>query len=228
MTVTVLPVTPISEVQGPGASSPLAGTDVAVEAIVTSLFTTDDVTSGFFLQEEDADADDSPATSEGVFVTCTTACLEAPAAGDLVVVAGEVVEDFGLTRIRATSPGVIAVVSSGNDRPTAATAELPAAAGTNSAATFESIESMVTTVPGTLVVSEFFELARFGQIELTAGARPLPVHPRRRAEHRRVPGPPRRAGAADDHPRRRQRRPERRHQRRPRRALPVPGARACP
>ena len=33
---------------------------------------------GFFLQEEDADADADPATSEGIFVFCTTC----PTAGE--------------------------------------------------------------------------------------------------------------------------------------------------
>lgn len=164
-------VTLLSDVQGDGARSPLVGDTVNVEAVVTSLITSADVLDGFFLQEQDADADTDPNTSEGVFVFCRANCPGALAAGDLVQVTGVVAEFFDNTQINATA-GTIAVVDSGRPLPTAAVVALPAATSTRDAATFQSVEGMRTTISTTLAVSEYFNLARFGEIVLTAGERP--------------------------------------------------------
>jgi predicted extracellular nuclease len=59
-------ITLISAVQGSGPDSPLAGQRVTVEAVVTGLRTTNDALSGFTLQEQDADRDSDPQTSEGL------------------------------------------------------------------------------------------------------------------------------------------------------------------
>ena len=74
-------ITPIHDVQGPGASSPITGQTATIEGIVTGIddeigasfgnnntirrFPED---AGIFVQEEPADADTNPETSEGVFV----------------------------------------------------------------------------------------------------------------------------------------------------------------
>lgn len=165
----------ISAVQGSGASSPMVGADVIIDGIVTSLFTSNDAPDGFFLQEEDADRDDDPATSEGVFVFCRGEC---PAEGDLsvgdrVTARGLVNEYFGMTQVSTNvTNGSITVVSEGNPLPTPVPISLPASGSTKNAATFEATEGMVVTIPGTLAVSEYFELARYGQLVLTAGERP--------------------------------------------------------
>lgn len=169
-------VTLISEVQGNGDTSPLVGDTVTVSAIVTSFITSSDVLDGFFVQEEDADADTEPATSEGLFVFCRGACPSGLVTGDLVEVTGTVEEAFGTTQLDAT-PGAAtaatAVVSSGNTLPTALSVVLPAATSTADESTFESLENMVTTFPTALAVSEYFELARFGQLVLTESSRPF-------------------------------------------------------
>ncbi|MGA8045666.1 MAG: hypothetical protein WCA30_05295, partial [Dermatophilaceae bacterium] len=72
----------IHAVQGFGSESPLDGSTVIVEGIVTSLFTSNDAPDGFFLQEEESDWDNDPATSEGLFIFCRGEC---PAEGDLAV-----------------------------------------------------------------------------------------------------------------------------------------------
>ena len=59
---------PIHDVQGPGASSPIVGSTVTVDGVVTAV-----TSDGFFLQEEDAIVDADPATSEGVFVFTSAA-----------------------------------------------------------------------------------------------------------------------------------------------------------
>ncbi len=131
VTVSVLPITLISDVQGDGPASLLDGQDVIVEGIVTSTFTNIDLPDGFFLQEEDADADGDPATAEGLFVFCRGSCPTV-AKGDLVQVSGEVDEFFGMTQVSATSGagGRITRLSSGNALPAAVPVALPAAGST--------------------------------------------------------------------------------------------------
>ncbi|HET6562869.1 MAG TPA: ExeM/NucH family extracellular endonuclease, partial [Marmoricola sp.] len=165
-----LETTLVSTVQGSGAASPLDGQEVQVEAVVTSLITDNDVLNGFYVQEEDGDADGDPATSEGVYVFCGSTCPEGLAAGDLVEVVGTVDEFFENTQINATS-GSVSVLASGLPRPTAATVTLPASSSTEDPGTFEKVEGMITTIPTTLAVSEYFNLARFGEIVLTANER---------------------------------------------------------
>ena len=160
----------ISEVQGSGATVAITG-PVMVEAIVTSLFERDDLPSGFFLQEEDADSDGDPATSEGIFVYCSTACPAALAVGDRVTVVGVAGEFGGASQINA-SAGSVTIRSSGNDLPAAATLTLPATGSTRAEGTFENLEGMIVTFPGKLVVSEYYWLARYGELVLTEGRRP--------------------------------------------------------
>ncbi len=166
-------VTTISTIQGDGAASPLVGERVNVEAVVTSVITANDVTDGFYLQEEDADADADAATSEGIYVLCGSNCLADLSAGDRLRVSGEVEESFDTTRINAASgDGSSELLEADLPLPTAAVVELPAAASTKAAGTFESVEGMRTTISTSLAVSEYFNQARFGEIVLTANERP--------------------------------------------------------
>lgn len=168
-------ITPISQVQGSEAASPLSGQTVMIEGIVTSLFTNNDVPDGFFVQEQAADQDANPATSEGVFVFCRGACPAAGSVtvGDQVRVRGLVNEFFGMTQVSTNvAGGSVNVLTSGNPLPPASDVDLPADGSTRAAATFESVEGMVVEFTDTLVVSEYFELARFGQLILTVDERP--------------------------------------------------------
>ncbi|HEX4953101.1 MAG TPA: nuclease [Thermoanaerobaculia bacterium] len=80
-------ITPIHDVQGPGASSPIVGSSVTVRAIVTGVRS-----NGFFIQEEEADYDADPATSEGILVFVGAAPPAAAVVGALVQVTGTVTE----------------------------------------------------------------------------------------------------------------------------------------
>ena len=226
ITVTVAAVTRISTIQGTGAASLLVGQPVIVDAVVTSLFTNQDLPDGFFVEEEDADHDTDDATSEGVFVFCRGSCPTV-AAGDLVRLRGTVAEFFEMTQVDVRG-GSVEVRSSGNARPTATPVDLPAATSTRLPATFEPVEGMVVTFAEDLTVAEHFELARYGQLRLTSDGRTYQfTHDHvPDATTRRVPSVRRRPRPAHDHPRRRQQRPERRRDRSCRRALPVPVARA--
>src|SRR5690606_1831572 len=107
-----------SVVNGPGPFT--------VEAIVVGDYQTQGSGQlrGFFIQEEDVDADADPATSEGIFVFCST-CPFVVSVGDKVQVTGNATEFFNMSQLTASTVGSVSVLSSGNTLPTAATVELP-------------------------------------------------------------------------------------------------------
>lgn len=173
-------ITLIHHIQGSGATS-VPGT-FTVEAIVVGSYQAQGSgrLRGFFLQEEDADADADPTTSEGIFVFCST-CPVAVAVGDKVRVTGASSEFFNMTQLSATTVASTTVLGSGNALPTPATITLPvpgvptnnlAAATAAINAYYEAFEGMLVTFPDTLSVSEYFELARYGQVILNQGGRP--------------------------------------------------------
>ncbi len=164
----------IHDVQGNGAASPLVGETVVVEGIVVGDFQdgasgTNGDLNGFHVQEEDVDADGDPMTSEGIFVFDGSSPAVDVAIGDLVRVEGSVSEFNGLTEI--TSFSGVSVLGSGNSLPTAATLSLPVAAVDD----FERYEGMYVTFPQALVISEYFNFDRFGEIVLTTDRRLTPT-----------------------------------------------------
>ncbi len=157
----------IHEVQGSGSASPLVGQTVAVEGIVVGDFQdgasgTNGDLNGFHVQEEDADADADPATSEGIFVFNGSSPSVDVRIGDLVRVEGAVSEFNGLTEL--TSFTGVTVISSGNALPTASVLSLPVV----NVDDFEAYEGMYVTFPQALVISEYFNFDRFGEIVLTS------------------------------------------------------------
>jgi len=158
------PVTLVSAIQGPGMASPLAGNTVSIEGIVVGDFQdgaagTHGDLNGFFVQEEDAEADADPLTSEGIFVFDGSAPAVDVQPGDRIRVSGTVTEFNGLTEINNTT--FIAVCASGNALPTAATLSLPVA----SMDEFEPFEGMRVHFDS-LVIAEYFNFDRFGEIVL--------------------------------------------------------------
>ena len=157
----------IHEVQGSGTSSPEVGNKVAIEGIIVGDFQdggigTNGDLNGFFVQEEDFDVDGDPATSEGIFIFNGFSPTLDVAVGDSVHVEGIVSEFFGLTQI--TSFNDVTILSGGNTLPTAATVSLPV----TSVNDFEAFEGMRITLPQSLVISEYFNFDRFGEILLTS------------------------------------------------------------
>ncbi len=162
------PLSRIHDVQGAGASSPLAGANVTIEGVVTASFqgaAADPGLRGFFVQEEDANADQDPATSEGIFVFDggTAPLVEA---GQRVRVVGTVAEFGGLTEI---SPVTSVAVLGRSPLPAVVPVTLPLA----SATALERLEGMRVTFPQTLTVTNNFGLGQYGEIELSAGGRLL-------------------------------------------------------
>jgi uncharacterized protein len=166
----------IHEVQGNGAATPFAGMTVMVEGVVTASFQGASKLQGFFLQEEDADADADPSTSEGIFVFCSS-CPTPVAEGQRVRVTGTASEFNNMTEITASTGGSVVITDAGNHlaEVTPANIDLPIVGDVNTF--YEALEGMLVKYEGTLTVSEYFELSRFGQIVLysvggSGGARP--------------------------------------------------------
>ncbi|MGB5490556.1 MAG: hypothetical protein WBM76_06990, partial [Woeseiaceae bacterium] len=164
----------IHEVQGSGSASPEVGNTVIIEGIVVGDFQdgadgTNGDLNGFYIQEEDADADGDPATSEGLFVFDGSSPSVNVAIGDLVRVEGSVSEFGDATQISSFSG--VSVQSSGNALPTVTELTLPVA----SAGQFEAYEGMYVTFSQSLTISEYFEFDRFNQIVLTNGRHLTPT-----------------------------------------------------
>jgi len=153
------PATAIHNVQGNGLASPVAGLVVVIEGVVVSNFQGTNQIGGYHVQEEDADVDADPLTSEGIYVFDNT---NTPAVGDVVRVEGIVTEFFGLTEINGLFD--FATCSSGNSLPAATALSLPVTAVTD----FEAYEGMLVTFPQALVISEYFNFDRFNEIVLTS------------------------------------------------------------
>ena len=157
--------TPIYSIQGSGAASPLVGTTVSTEGVVVGDFQMGGK-NGYYIQEPNADAD--PLTSNGIFVYNTAVAVNV---GDRVRVTGLITEfatptgGDTLTELTPTSPASsnVLLCSTGNTiAPTEVT--LPVTAVSD----FERYESMLVTFPQNLIISEYFNFDRYGEIVLTS------------------------------------------------------------
>jgi uncharacterized protein len=156
------PFTPISEVQGNGLASPLVGSEVAVEGVVVGDFQNNTSTdsgdlNGFFVQ--DVTGDGNAATSDAIFVYASGAADVS--VGDAVRVRGSVSEYHNLTEITASQ---VWQCSTGNSVPAPVTLSLPMTTVDD----FEAYEGMLVTFPQSLVISEYFNYDRYGEIVLTS------------------------------------------------------------
>lgn len=159
-------MTSISAIQGSGSESPLVGQSVAIEAIVVAQLQAGNQLSGFFVQEEDADADNDPATSEGLFIYADTPAV---AVGDKVVVNGQVDEYYGLTQLNQIAG--IDVCASNQALPSAATISLPL----NDRSDLEAVEGMNVAFNQMLTVNEVYQLGRYGEFMIGDGRRYIPT-----------------------------------------------------
>ena len=158
----------IHDVQGNGAATPIPGATVTVEGIVVADFQASSQLNGFFLQEEDTDADADPNTSEAIFVSCGV-CSTAVAEGQRVEVEGSVAESSGRTEMTASS---VTVTDASNNlaQITPSAIDLPIAGVVDDF--YEARESMVVAFVDQLTVSDVSELSHLGQLTLTEGTRP--------------------------------------------------------
>jgi predicted extracellular nuclease len=154
-------ITKIHDIQGSGEKSPLAGKTVTVEAVVTGDFDETGGLGGFFLQEEDRDADSDPDTSEGIFVYATTSTTNVEM-GNLVCLTGTVTEYKGLTEIKNVTE--IEVCGS-TDLPSSVSITLPV----RSDVALKQAEGMRVVLPQKLTVTDTYGLGCYGEITLSNG-----------------------------------------------------------
>ena len=155
----------ISAVQGSGTTSPIVGQTVTIEAVVVGDFQdgvsgTNGDLNGFFVQEEDIDADADISTSEGLFIFDGNSPAVDVNIGDVVQVTGTVTEFNDLTELT----NVTVSIQGTDTLPTPATVNFPVTAVDN----LEAFEGMQVTIPDTLFVTEYFNLDRFGEVVLSS------------------------------------------------------------
>jgi hypothetical protein len=149
--------TPIYEIQGNGMSTPIYGDEVATEGIVVADYQ-EGGKNGFFIQDIAGDGD--PATSDGIFVY-TPGSMDVMT-GDHVRVRGYASEYYDLTQVSSVSQIWICDIEQTLPDPVALT--LPVMDWV----TFEPYEGMRVIFPQDLVISEYFNFDRYGEIVLTS------------------------------------------------------------
>lgn len=152
-------LTPIYNIQGSDAASPFVGNTVATKGVVVGDFQGSTGLNGFYIQDDIGDGNLS--TSDGIFVFAPNSVNVN--VGDAVQLTGTVSEFGNQTQIGNLSD--LSVVGSGVVTPTAI--NLPVTAVNN----LESFEGMLVNFPETLTVTENFNLARFGEVLLSADGR---------------------------------------------------------
>ncbi len=165
------PATLISAIQGNGAASGMIGSIVEIEGVVVGDFqglTVNGDLGGFFLQEEDADVDGDPSTSEGIFVFDDILGVDVNP-GDIVRVEGTVAEFNGLTELM---PVTNVTVCPGTGTATPAMVTLPRTAADD----LEPFEGMAVTLPQTLTISSAGNAVRFGEVNLSNGRLFIPTN----------------------------------------------------
>lgn len=152
----------VSDIQGTGATfdTACAGTQT-VEAVVTAL---KPGLNGFYVQEEAADSDGDPLSSEGIFVF--GAIPDAVEVGRLVRVTGTVGEysTSGVSQTQLAGATVEVLVEGLTIDPT------PVTFPVDDPADLEAFEGMLVELVDELVISEYFNYDRFGEVVL---AKPL-------------------------------------------------------
>jgi uncharacterized protein len=150
----------IHAIQGSGPTAAETGVRT-IEGVVIGDYQAAGQFSGYFVQEQAADFDADPLTSEGIFVFNTSTAVSV---GDIVRVRGTAGEFSGMTQISSVTSTL--VCSTGN--PLSSTSvTLPVAA----VADWERYEGMHISISQELTVTEVFTLGRFGEVALSVGGR---------------------------------------------------------
>jgi predicted extracellular nuclease len=177
--ISAIQATPDTQLAGGAHNdvSPLSGQTVTLEGVVVADFqsipqpTRSGELRGFFLEEETSDHDADPASSEGLFVFTGNSPPLDVLEGQQVCVTGAVSEFFGMTQISAPAAGSVVLSAPSTELPTPAVLDLPIVGNRDDY--YEQFEGMRVSFADRLYVSEYFEVARYGQIVLAGGGRPF-------------------------------------------------------
>jgi 5'-nucleotidase len=161
----------IAQVQGGSDVTPLAGTRVTVEGVVTADHRTGGY-NGVYLQTAGSGGSRPVAAgtaSDGIFVYLTSNSTVQPsvAIGDRVRVGGTASEFNGLTQLTIAARADVQVCEQGVALPAPTPFTLPL-----DPAARESVESMLVAPVGAYAVSEVYNTNRYGEVVLAAGDRP--------------------------------------------------------
>lgn len=182
LSLSVIPVTPIAQIQGSGSTSPLVGQSVTTEGVVTLVLPS----YGWFMQDPVGDGDD--ATSEGLFVYRTNTAGIAPS--QRLRLRGLVAEFNGLTELT----GISDLVPLGTAAlPAPVTVTFPEATEGD----LERQENMLIRIDSELTVAQNYFQGRYGEVTLAAGGR------LEKPSNRFRPNSPEALALADDNARRR-------------------------
>lgn len=175
------PDTQTSNSYGETDVSPMLDTRVVVEAVVVGDFQDNDGDtkrnlSGFYIQEETADEDGNPASSEGVFVFDPDTTTDVNV-GDRVKVVATVDQYFGETQLSSVESIEVVAQNQLDSVSAASVSLLSSDAVTLSGADryqadLEAYEGMLVTLAEPVQIIEQFQLDRFNEIRVTAGDRP--------------------------------------------------------
>lgn len=153
-------ITRIHAIQSNVVTSPMVGSVVTIEAVVTGDFQGSNALSGFYLQERPVAQDADVATSEGIFVSDEGSYDVSP--GEVVRVTGSVAEVSAVTSL--INPSFIVKTGS---------ASLPAPVSLTmppgSTSGFERHEGMLVQFTQTLTVTDNRQLGTAGQLLLSSG-----------------------------------------------------------
>src|SRR5690554_950284 len=168
---TIAAVQGTSETQGTGGASPLLGTTVTVEGIVTADHRGASGYRGIFVQTPGTGGatDATPGASDGVFVYLSNTTSDA-AIGDHVTVTGVVAENFGQTQLGAgTTPAMVELVTAAAQVPAEQQVAASALPDSVVGADREAFEGMLVAPTGTYKVASSHQLYNFGSLWLNAG-----------------------------------------------------------
>jgi len=156
----------IPAIQGAGLAAAVTG-PVVVRGVVVGDFETAGsgltALGGFYLQ--DAQGDGDPATSDGIFVY--TGGADTVTAGEQVVVSGYARERFNQTTINGANSNATPVPASAIARcGLGSVVPTPVTLPFDTLDSPERFEGMLVTLPQPLVIAEYFNYDRFGEIVL--------------------------------------------------------------
>ncbi|MGQ9547317.1 MAG: ExeM/NucH family extracellular endonuclease [Roseiflexus sp.] len=156
------PDTPINQVQGNSATTPIGGTVVTIQGVVVGDYEGSAPNLRGFYVQEIAQVDADPLTSEGIFVFNSN--NNSVSLGQVVQVTGTATEFQDQTQIG----NVTAIEFCGTTAPVdPVDVFMPFPDPTY----LERYEGMLVRFPQTLYVTEHFQLGRFGQVVLSSGGR---------------------------------------------------------
>lgn len=157
---------PIYTIQGSGSSSPLVGTQVTTQGVITSRFLSGSgpAVGGYFVQ--DPAGDGRLQTADGFFVVLPAGSpvhVLSLSPGDRVKVVGTVSEANQLTQLN----DLVSLERCGQAMVTPLVIDLPLPPGVS----WEQFEGMLVTISSSLAASDNYYLGRFGQLMLSVGGR---------------------------------------------------------